>query len=125
GPDCVGEKLQPALRSLKAPGTANPYDDQPADMDGYVRTAEDHGGVHTNSGIPNHAFYLAATELGGHALEKAGVVWYDALRDPRIRPNSGFVSFARATVRQASSLYGADSDEVHALQNAWSQVKVL
>jgi Zn-dependent metalloprotease len=125
GPDCVGEKLRPALRSMKAPGSANPYDDQPASMDDYVRTAEDHGGVHTNSGIPNHAFYLAATELGGYAWERAGRIWYDALRDPRIRPNSGFRSFARATLRQAGALYGTGSDEVHALENAWGQVKVL
>jgi Zn-dependent metalloprotease len=125
GPDCVGEKLRPALRSMMAPGSANPYDDQPADMDGYVRTAEDHGGVHTNSGIPNHAFYLVAVALGGHAWERAGRIWYDALRDPRIRPNSGFVAFARATLRQASALYGTESDEAHAVQNAWNQVKVL
>jgi Zn-dependent metalloprotease len=125
GPDCVGEQLKPALRSMKAPGTANPYDDQPSDMDGYVTTPEDHGGVHTNSGIPNQAFYVAATELGGHAWDRAGRIWYDALRDPRIRPNSGFRSFARATLRQASALYGTDSDEVHAVENAWGQVKVL
>ncbi|HEV7623354.1 MAG TPA: M4 family metallopeptidase, partial [Amnibacterium sp.] len=55
-----------ALRSMKAPGTA--YDDpqlggkdpQPATMAGYVHTTSDNGGVHTNSGIPNHAFALAA-----------------------------------------------------------------
>jgi Zn-dependent metalloprotease len=94
-------------------------------MDGYVTKTEDHGGVHTNSGIPNRAFYLAATELGGHAWDKAGHIWYDALRHPRIRPNSGFRSFARATLRQASALYGAGSDEVHAVENAWAQVKVL
>ncbi len=55
-----------ALRSMKAPGTA--YDDrvlgkdpQPAHMKDFVRTTDDNGGVHINSGIPNHAFYLAAT----------------------------------------------------------------
>ena len=49
---------------MKAPGTA--YDDpvlgkdpQPAHMNDYVQTADDNGGVHINSGIPNHAFYLA------------------------------------------------------------------
>jgi hypothetical protein len=49
-----------ALRSMKAPGTA--YDDpelgkdpQPATMADYVETADDNGGVHLNSGIPNHA----------------------------------------------------------------------
>src|SRR5262249_58048502 len=47
GADVVGPLLQPALRSMKSPGTANPHDDQPADMDGYV----DGGDVHINSGI--------------------------------------------------------------------------
>jgi Zn-dependent metalloprotease len=28
-----------------------------------VRTREDNGGVHVNSGIPNHAFYLAAVGI--------------------------------------------------------------
>jgi Zn-dependent metalloprotease len=125
GADCVGPKLQTALRSLKAPGTANQYDNQPSTMDDYARTADDHGGVHQNSGIPNHAFYLAATAVGGNAWEVAGRVWYDALRDPRIRPNSGFRSFANATVRQAANLYGAGSKEATAVADAWKAVKVL
>ena len=52
-----------ALRSMKAPGTA--YDDpligkdpQPDHMNKYVKTTNDNGGVHTNSGIPNKAFWL-------------------------------------------------------------------
>ena len=50
-------------------------------MDHYVHTGRDNGGVHINSGIPNHAFYLVAEALGGNAWEKAGQIWYDALRD--------------------------------------------
>jgi Zn-dependent metalloprotease len=42
--------------------------------------AEDDGDVHINSGIPNHAFYLAAMALGGFAWEKAGRIWYIARR---------------------------------------------
>ena len=125
GADCVGDQLKPALRSMKAPGTANKYDDQPSDMDHYVKTTSDHGGVHTNSGIPNHAFYLLATQLGGHSWDKAGRIFYAALRDPHIKPNSGFRTFARATVRQAGLLYGATAAETHATTNAWHQVKVL
>ncbi len=63
------------LRSMSAPGTA--YDDpllgkdpQPASMKDYIQTKEDNGGVHLNSGIPNRAFYLAATALGGFAWRK-------------------------------------------------------
>lgn len=125
GADCVGPKLQPALRSLEEPGTANAFDNQPSDMDGFIKTAEDHGGVHTNSGIPNRAFYLLATELGGKAWERAGRIWYDTLKDPRLRPNSGFTSFARATLRQASNAFGPTSKEVTALKKAWDDVKVL
>lgn len=62
------------LRSMSHPGTA--YDDpmlgkdpQPGHMDDYIKTREDNGGVHLNSGIPNRAFYLAAKALGGFAWE--------------------------------------------------------
>ena len=82
GPDCVGDKLKPALRSMKAPGTANAYDDQPADMDHYVKTTEDNGGVHTNSGIPNLAFATTAIELGRHSWDKAGPIWYGSAARP-------------------------------------------
>lgn len=57
------------IRSMKAPGTA--YDDpvlgrdpQPAHMRDYVITSEDNGGVHINSGIANHAYYLASVDIG-------------------------------------------------------------
>src|SRR4030066_1456 len=50
------------IRSMKDPGSA--YDDpvlgrdpQPGHMKDYVKTTEDNGGVHINSGIPNRAFY--------------------------------------------------------------------
>ena len=45
-------------------------------MRDYVATSEDNGGVHINSGIPNKAFELVATALGGHAWERAGRIWY-------------------------------------------------
>lgn len=73
-----------ALRSMKAPGTA--YDDrvigmdpQPDNMGDYVKTREDNGGVHINSGIPNKAFYHMAVNLGGDAWQRAGLIWFTAL----------------------------------------------
>src|SRR5206468_2328174 len=118
-----------ALRSLKAPGTA--YDDpvlgkdpQPAHMLGYVRTFDDQGGVHINSGIPNHAFYLLATALGGRAWERAGAIWYETLRDPRLRSASGFGSFARRTLAAAERLFGAGSAEGRAVERSWRAVGI-
>jgi Zn-dependent metalloprotease len=118
-----------ALRSMKAPGTA--YDDpllgkdpQPGTMKGYVQTTSDNGGVHINSGIPNHAFYLAATAIGGHAWEKAGMIWYLALRD-RLRSTSTFKQAAAATIGVARELYGDKSKELRAVEQAWKSVGVI
>src|SRR6185312_6278273 len=49
------------------------------DFDGFVVTNRDNGGVHPNSGIPNRAFYLAASALGGFAWEVTGRIWYNAM----------------------------------------------
>lgn len=118
-----------ALRSLKAPGTA--YDDpvlgkdpQPATMAGYVHTTDDNGGVHLNSGIPNHAFYLAATAIGGHSWEGAGLVWYDVLTGDAIRPDCDFATFAGLTVAAAASRFGDGSTAHTAVQDAWRSVGV-
>lgn len=118
-----------ALRSMMAPGTA--YDDpvlgrdpQPADMRHYVHTAADNGGVHTNSGIPNRAFYLVAAALGGHAWERAGRIWYETLRDPRLRATCTFADFAIRTVINAGALFGSQSQERAATMEAWRTVGV-
>jgi Zn-dependent metalloprotease len=124
GKDIVGTELKPALRSMKAPGTANQFDDQPSDMDHYVHTSADNGGVHTNSGIPNHAFYVTATTLGGKAWEAPGDIWYDALLDPRVTPKATFASFAKVTLRHARSQYGSKSKEADAVRAGWEAVKV-
>ncbi|WP_082007975.1 M4 family metallopeptidase [Microbacterium mangrovi] len=116
-----------ALRSMKAPGTA--YDDpllgkdpQPANMSGYVNTSDDNGGVHTNSGIPNHAFYLAAVALGGHAWERAGQIWYNVLTDPGRPSNLNFQDFAQRTVNTAFAMYQAE--EAKKVVDAWAQVGI-
>jgi Zn-dependent metalloprotease len=118
-----------ALRSMKAPGTA--YDDpvlgrdpQPAHMKDYVHTSADYGGVHINSGIPNHAFYQVATALGGYAWERAGLIWYEALVSPRLQPRTGFRGFATITMRTAARLFGPASDEVAAVRAGWASVGI-
>jgi len=113
-----------ALRSMKEPGTAFEGDTQPAHMDEYVNTIDDNGGVHINSGIPNKAFYLAATGMGGYAGTKAGPIWYAALRDPRLKPDASFVQFARLTVINAEILFPG-SDERQIVEDAWREVGVV
>ena len=119
-----------ALRSMKDPGTAynDPLlgkDPQPGHMKDFKRTYEDNGGVHINSGIPNHAFYFVASQLGGYAWEKAGRIWYETLRDSRLRAYNGFKRFARLTVANAGRLFGVGSVEQQAVRNGWAQVGIV
>ena len=118
-----------ALRSLKAPGTA--YDDdvlgrdpQPATMAGYVETAADNGGVHINSGIPNHAFYLTAATLGNFAWKRAGQIWYDTLAEQGLPADCTFARFAAGTLSAAEKRYGSASPEYDAVAGAWDAVGV-
>ena len=116
-----------ALRSMKEPGTA--YDDpalgkdpQVATMDDYVDTTDDNGGVHTNSGIPNKAFYLVASGIGGNSWEAPGVIWYEALKASS--PDTDFQAFADTTFAKAGQLYGTGSPEQQAVFGAWQGVEI-
>lgn len=119
-----------AIRSMKDPGSAynDPvlgHDIQPGHMDQYQDLPNwyDNGGVHINSGIPNHAFYFVATEIGGDAWEKAGEIWYLTLRD-RLRSRSDFQDAADMTFQVAGELFGDGSSEQHAVSNGWAQVGI-
>lgn len=131
----IGENVligdQYALRSFKAPGTAyvnHPdlgTDPQSGNMTGYINDPNDNGGVHTNSGITNHAFYLAATAIGGFAWEKTGKIWYAALCDTeRVKPNATFADFKNATIYHAQQLFADDASVATAITNAWATVGV-
>ena len=122
GPDVQGH----AVRSLKAPGTA--YDDpvlgrdpQPSHMRDYVVTTDDNGGVHINSGILNHGFYLAAMALGGKTWEVPGRIYYAVLTS-RLTPEADFADVTRATVDIAGELYGNGGRVQMIVAEAWSAV---
>lgn len=114
-----------ALRSMKDPGKA--YDDpqigkdpQPAHMDQYVKTRQDQGGVHINSGIPNRAFYLFCIAMGGNSWELPGQIWYEARKLAGSTPS--FYQFAHWTLEvcKAKGVAGAEAK----LLAAWSAVGV-
>jgi Zn-dependent metalloprotease len=113
-----------ALRDMANPGTA--YDDdkvgndrQPAHWKDFKKLprSEDWGGVHINSGIPNRAFFLAATQIGGYAWEGAGPIWYRALSSGKL-PTDGtatFKKFADLTIESAG-------EHVDKVKEAWTAV---
>jgi Zn-dependent metalloprotease len=119
-----------ALRSMREPGSAHRFDSQPGAMADFVVLPDDNnprndsGGVHINSGIPNRAFYLAATAIGGNAWERPGQIWYVTLTE-RLGPDSDFQEAAQVTVQVAGELFGDGGDEQSAVRGAWETVGVL
>ncbi len=114
-----------ALRDMKNPGKA--YNDpaigkdpQPGHMKDYNHTRGDNGGVHYNSGIPNRAFAEFAIDVGGHAWERPGQIWWAARKASGSNPN--FATFAHQTLEQAKLL--GHTDLIPKLQKAWDTVGV-
>ncbi len=118
----VGDKIYTpkisgdALRSL-----ANPtLYDQPDNMSDYVNTSSDYGGVHTNSGIPNKAAYLVAKSIGN---EKTAKIYYRALTE-YMYPTTDFSGARNALLQASTDLYGSNSNEVNAIDSAFSTVGI-
>ncbi|MBL0385342.1 peptidase M4 family protein [Tumebacillus sp. ITR2] len=106
-----------ALRYMNNPEAGG----QPSTMSAYVNTTSDNGGVHTNSGIPNKAFYNFATAIGSRTI--AGKVWYTASRD-YMTSSTNFSGARAATLSATAALYGSTSSYYTALKTAWSNVGV-
>ncbi|WP_241156704.1 M4 family metallopeptidase [Bacillus sp. FJAT-42376] len=105
-----------ALRSLSNPEAYG----QPSNFANYVYTSSDNGGVHTNSGIPNKAFYYTNQSIGKAAAEK---IYYRALTR-YLTPTSSFSNARAALLQSAADLYGSGSSTYNAVANAWTQVGV-
>jgi Zn-dependent metalloprotease len=121
GPDTEAEALrtfrnEPAYEDDPLLGT----DPQPKHMRDKYTGSSDNGGVHINSGIPNHAFYLAARAIGGRAWEKAGRIWYDSML--ALTPTCGFAEMAARSLQEAGALFGPRSRERRAVRDAWKAV---
>ena len=119
------------LRSLIDPGTFG-------DPDHYSKRflgSADNGGVHTNSTIASHAFYLSieggtnrtsglsVQGVGGANREQIEKVFYRAFT--QLMPANSTFSVARgATIQAARDLYGGNSAAEQAVTAAWTAVGV-
>jgi Zn-dependent metalloprotease len=119
----------PVLRSLADPNLGRNYDPrnplggvgQPANMQQYANLPNsrraDNGGVHINSGIPNHVAYLIAQAIGPERMEQ---IYYRALTQ-YMTPRTNFLNAANAILRAAGDLYN-DQNVLAAVRNGFSQV---
>ncbi len=111
----IGEDLPiGAIRDMSDPEAHG----QPAHVDDYLDTNLDHGGVHANSGIPNHAYYLMVEDIGRDASER---ILYRALTE-HLTPTSGFEDFRTAMLAAAEELHGAGSVEQDGVDDAFAAV---
>ena len=115
---------------------ANPtlYGDPDHYSERYLGTL-DNGGVHTNSGIPNHAYYLAI-EGGTHRLSRVTVQGVGASNRDQIEkvfyrafvsmlpPSADFHTARQATIQSARDLQGPGSAAERAVTQAWTAVGV-
>ncbi|MEO7272254.1 MAG: M4 family metallopeptidase, partial [Vicinamibacterales bacterium] len=108
------------------------------DPDHYSRRytgSQDGGGVHTNSGIPNQAFYLAVeggtnrtsglsvTGVGSANREQIEKAFYRAFAF-MLTSNATFSAARASTIQAARDLYGAGSPAERAITQAWTAVGV-
>jgi Zn-dependent metalloprotease len=106
------------LRDMAKPAASHCLAPQPTKFSQY------HDGMdpHESSGIPNLAFYKAATAIGGKSWEKAGKIWYQALNGFAPSPNMKMKVFADRTRTLAGTLFPADPSIKTAVHKAWKAV---
>ena len=130
----LGEEIGPEpIRSLSNPNLYR----QPDTYHGafWSSSFSDYGGVHTNSGVLNHWFYLlsqggtgindmgSAYSVTGITLDKAAAIAFHTLT-LYLNPNSNYADARQYAIQAAADLYGACSPEVISTVNAWYAVGI-
>ncbi|EJO5346589.1 peptidase M4 family protein [Clostridium botulinum] len=124
GEDCYTPNIDgDTMRDMKDPSRGN----QPAHMKDYVNTSEDHGGVHTNSGIINHAAYLIADGIektgSKNSKDIMGKIFYKA-NCLKWDETTNFAKCRNDVVQVTKELYGENSNYVKIVENAFDQVGI-
>lgn len=108
-----------------APGRKNP-----AKMSEFVPPTDpiarrDAGGVHINSSIINHGFYLLAEGLpGAVGLRDAERIFYRALT-LHLQKQSQFIDARHACLAAAEALFGEDSNQWRQTAEAFDRVEIV
>ena len=130
----IGEKIGAAFRSMENPKTYG----QPDTYKGtnWYFGSDDHGGVHRNSGVLNHWFYLLSVggsgvndnghtyTVQGIGIEKAEKIAYKTLTE-YLTSSSQYIDAFNYAIIAAGELYGGCTPEVQAVGNAFYAVGVI
>ncbi|WP_394840082.1 M4 family metallopeptidase [Pendulispora rubella] len=121
------------FRDLVHPGDPTLDQPQPAHISKFLNTTQDNGGVHTNSGIPNNAFYLM-TKGGtndvstvnvayGIGWDKAADLWYRT-QTKYLTSSAKFIDLANGTLSAATDLKYSQNQK-NIIECAWIAVGVI
>ncbi|UOG75113.1 M4 family metallopeptidase [Hymenobacter tibetensis] len=127
------DKVRPSLRSMSNPNAEG----QPDTYKGtsWYSGTGDNGGVHTNSGVLNHWFYIlsvgktgtndigSAYSVTGIGIEAAAKIAYRT-ESVYLTASSNYAAARTYSIQAATDLYGAASTQVTAVTNAWYAVGV-
>lgn len=128
----MGTDLGRILRNLKNPGALQigglnrPY---PSKMSEYVELPNsddgDNGGVHINSLIIGHTFYLLAEGLNGAiGLQDAAQIFYRCLTQ-RLQRQSQFIDARLGCIASAEALFGVGSTQARKTAEAFDAVEIF
>jgi bacillolysin len=113
----LGTHMNRAVRSMSNP---RQFDD-PSKMSEFLVTSSDNGGVHSNSGIVNRAYYLLAQSIGLRDSER---IFYRALTQHLTR-DSQFIDLRLAAIASAQELFGAGSAQATKTAEAFDAVEIF
>jgi bacillolysin len=117
----MGSQISAPIRSMKDPSR---YGD-PARMSQFLVTGSDNGGVHTNSGIINRAFYMLAEGLSGAIGRRdAERIFYRTLTQ-HLTKDSQFIDARLAAIASAQELFGAGSTQAVKTAEAFDAVEIF
>ena len=121
GPD-LGETLRDFVNPNSVSCGLGPC---PSKMSQFINTTQDHGGVHINSSIINHAFYLLAEGLSGAiGLIDAERIFYRTLTT-KLVPGSEFIDARLGAITSAEELFGLNSNQMQRTIEAFDAVEIF
>lgn len=128
----LGTKLGKVFRDFIQPGSLviggmnRPY---PSKMSEFIQLPNDdnndHGGVHINSSIINHTFWLAAEGLDGAIGRRDAERIFFRTLTQHLQPQSQFVDARLGAIASAEALFGADSTQARKIAQAFDATEIL
>jgi Zn-dependent metalloprotease len=136
----IGEDImigQPFMRSMSNPQSANQPDTYGNSDPNWVNpnSSQDQGGVHTNSGVQNHWFYLlsqggSGTNELGNSYSVTGIGIADARQIAYrnlvtyLSPSATYFDAYNGALQSAQDLFGNPSTQYTSVRQAWYAVGI-